>query len=154
MKRTGLAALMETVTARTLRELVTLKGKMEELETKRKAVERSLSDVDGQLTALEREAEKLLGGSGGVRGGPRGTGRRIAQPPLAGIVAEVLREKGMPLKVTEICQAVLEEKHYRTQAKDFKSQVRILLYKNEKGLFTKTGRGLFSAVGTPPKAVR
>ena len=41
-------------------------------------------------------------------------------------------------------EVLLKEKGYKTKAKNFKSQVRILLYKNEKGLFKKTGPGKFS----------
>jgi ABC-type branched-subunit amino acid transport system ATPase component len=60
-------------------------------------------------------------------------------------IAEILREKKRPLGVNDICDALLQEKKYKTKAKNFKANVRILLYKNEKGLFKKAGPGRFRA---------
>ena len=59
------------------------------------------------------------------------------------MIAEILKEKKKPLGVNDICDALLKEKKYKTKAKNFKANVRILLYKNEKGLFRKSGPGRF-----------
>ena len=58
----------------------------------------------------------------------------------------------MPLKINDICDALLEEKNYRTRAKDFKAQVRVMMYRNDKGLFSKPKPGLFKlAADAKPK---
>ena len=68
------------------------------------------------------------------------------------MIVELLKEKKKPMKINEICEAVLKEKKYKTQAKNFKANVRILLYKNEKGLFKKVKTGLFGLAAAKKKA--
>jgi hypothetical protein len=63
-----------------------------------------------------------------------------------------MKEKKRPLKINDICDALLEEKNYRTRAKDFKAQVRVMMYRNDKGLFSKPKPGLFKlAADAKPK---
>jgi len=66
-------------------------------------------------------------------------------------VVEVLGEKKKPMKVTDLCDTVLKEKKYKTRAKNFKSQLRILLYKNDKKLYKKVGPGLFTLSASAAK---
>jgi hypothetical protein len=79
----------------------------------------------------------------GVRKAKR---RRIAQPSLSSLIVEILKEKKRPLRINEICDALLKEKNYQTRAKDFKGQVRVMMYRNDKGLFGKPKPGLFKLV--------
>jgi hypothetical protein len=70
--------------------------------------------------------------------------RRIAQPSLSALIVEILKEKKRPLGINEISDALLKEKGYRTRAKDFKAQVRVTVYRNDKGWFKKVKAGLFA----------
>jgi uncharacterized Zn finger protein len=74
-----------------------------------------------------------------------------AQPPLSSAIVEILKTKKKPLKVNEIHDALLNEKKHKTKAKDFKAVVRIVLYKNEKGLFERVGPGAFVLAKTKSK---
>ena len=157
MKNAGLAAFMGSVTVGDLKGLIALKGKIEELEKKKKGLEKGLADVTRQMDALEKAVERVVGKGKPIRvpskrkeGGGR-RGKRIRQPSLASLVVEVLQEAKKPMRVADICTAVLEGKQYRTRARDFKSQLRIILYKNEKGLFKKTAPGKFALAGGGPK---
>ena len=127
--------------------MMCLKGRLEGLEKKKKALEKSLATVDRQIEALEASICKPAPRRNAFREAPkaRKPKKRIVQPSLSSVVSEVLREKKKRLKVNEIVKAVLEEKKYKTQSKNFKGQLRILLYKNERRLFRKAGPGLFTS---------
>ena len=158
MKKAGLAALMRHVTVGELKGLIARKGKIEELEKKRRTLEKNLADVNKQMDALERAVEKVVEKGKLGRVPPKGKKararrrKRIRQPSLSSLVAEVLEEKKKPMRIADICTAVVEGKNYRTRAKDFKSQLRILLYKNEKGLFKKAGPGTFTLAASAKKS--
>ncbi len=152
----GMAALLSGATAEGLKELVQLKGRLDELMKRKKALEKGLAEIDREIRGVEQAVIRVarrevpaavLRGLGGI--GSRRRRRRRAQPSLYSVIAEVLREKGRPMNVAEIAAAVREEKGYRSRARDFKGQVRILLYKNEKGLFKKIGSGLFTYADVP-----
>ena len=160
MKRERLAALMGSVTVGELKGLIERKGKIDRLEKKRRALEKGLGDVNRQMAELEKALEKLAGRGRTARPAPGGRkarggrSKRVRQPSLASLVAEVLGEKKKPMRIADLCTAVLEGKQYKTRAKDFKSQLRILLYKNEKGLFKLTRPGTFTLAGSGPKPGR
>jgi hypothetical protein len=160
VKKAGLAALMGSVTVGELKGLIALKGKIEGFDKRKRALEKDLADVNRQMDALEKAVEKVAG-----KGKParmpserkRVAGRRrkrIRQPSLSSLVLEVLEERKKPMRIADICAAVLGGKKYRTRAKDFKSQLRILLYKNEKGLFKKAGPGTFAVAAGVPKGAK
>ena len=166
MKKQQLVSLVESVTMDDLKSLVALKGKMEILEKKKRELEKGLASVNRQMETVENSIEKLAGK--GIRQKTvltrkkkktskrktrktkvvRRTRKRAAQRSLSSVVVEVLGEQKKPMKVADLCTAVLKEKKYKTRAKDFKSQLRILLYKNEKKLFKKAGPGLFVLSGS------
>lgn len=174
MKKQQLVSLVESVTMDDLKSLVALKGKMETLGKKKRELERGLAAVNRQMDALENSIEKLAGKGTRLKATvkrrkksavrkkakqsrrpgkavARRTRKRVPQRSLSSLVVEVLKEKKKPMKVAEICTAVLEEKKYKTRAKNFKSQLRILLYKNEKGLFKKKSPGLFVLARNAPR---
>jgi len=152
-----------------LKGLVALKGKMEVLENKKKELVQSLEGVDKQLDALQKTLQKLANKSVKAKSpvsGRKKTGdkkspgrkkkakkarKRFSQPSLSTVVVEVLGEKKKPMKVTDLCDTVLKEKKYKTRAKNFKSQLRILLYKNDKKLYKKVGPGLFTLSASAAK---
>lgn len=156
VKRERLAALTGSVTVGELKGLIERKGRIDQLQKKRRVLEKGLADVNRQMAELQRGLEKLAGRGRPARPPPvgrrarGGRRKRVRQPSLASLVAEVLGEKKKPMRIAELCTAVLEEKKYKTRAKDFKSQLRILLYKNEKGLFKLTRPGTFTLAGGRP----
>ena len=145
--------LLERLSAAELKKLATLKGSLEVLEKEKNTLERNLQEVDKQLQSLEGSLRKPTARRKVVRqrGISRKLRKRIRQPSLSSVVVEVFKEKNKLLKVNDLVKSVLEEKKYKTQSKNFKGQLRILLYKNEKGLFKKTGPGLFTLAGASPK---
>jgi hypothetical protein len=90
------------------------------------------------MPKVRKQAAKL-------KGRPRRAAKkeRIVQPSLSSLVVQILKEKKKPQKVNDITEALLSEKKYKTQAKNFKANVRILLYKNDKKLFKKVGPGQY-----------
>ena len=150
MKRQNLLDLLKGVSASDLKNLITQKAKLQSLQTRKKALEKALSSVSQQIASLQgglpQSRGRRLAAKGKLKPGKavrRGRRKRIAQPALSSLVVEILEEKKKPLKVNEICEALLKEKKYRTQAKNFKANVRIVLYKNDKKLFKKVGPGKF-----------
>ena len=145
--------LLERLSAAELKKLATLKGSLEVLEKEKNTLERNLQEVDKQLQSLEGSLRKPAARRKVVRqrGISRKLRKRIRQPSLSSVVVEVFKEKNKLLKVNDLVKSVLEEKKYKTQSKNFKGQLRTLLYKNEKGLFKKTGPGLFTLAGASPK---
>ena len=148
MKKGELVALLESVTVEELKNAIPLKEKIERLEKKRKSLEKELASVVRQIESLGlSQVEKSP-----ARGRRKRKGRRISQPSLSSLVVEILKEKKKPLNINQICDALLKEKNYQTRAKDFKAQVRVMMYRNDKGLFKKAGPGLFSlAADVQPK---
>jgi uncharacterized protein (UPF0335 family) len=148
MKKGELVALLEAVTVEELKSAIPLKEKIERLEKKRRSLEKELASVVKQIESLgiPGTAESS---APSVRKGKR---RRIAQPSLSSLVVEIMNEKRKALTINDICSALLEEKGYLTQAKDFKAQVRVMMYRNDKGLFKKPKPGLFTlAADAKPK---
>lgn len=152
MKKGELVALLEAVTVEELKNAIPMKEKLERLEKKRKSLEKELASVVRQIESLGMPAVKASPDRPGKTGGRKVRRKRIAQPSLSSLIVEILKEKKRPLGINEICGALLEEKKYRTRAKDFKAQVRVMMYRNDKGLFSKPEPGLFKlAAGTRPK---
>jgi inorganic triphosphatase YgiF len=150
VKKKNLITLMESVTVDDLKMMISIKGRLEELERKKKGLEKSLALVVKEINAIQHSIFKM-GGRRLRTLGTKKARKKFIQPSLATFVVDVLKERKKPLKIEEIYNAVLHEKKYRTQAKNFKGQLRILLYKNEKGLFKKTGPGVFTLAANSHK---
>ena len=147
MAKKELHLLLQSASVKDLKELLALKKDLVALEKKEKALLKQFTavskDIGSIQTAFEKAGRKKGVGRAG-RATRKGAKRKKAvQPPLTTLIAEILKEKKKPLGVNDICDALLTEKKYKTKAKNFKANVRILLYKNEKGLFKKAGPGRF-----------
>jgi len=151
MKKGELVALLEAVTVEELKNAIPVKEKIERLEKRRQSLEKELASVVGQIESLGMP--KAVTSPGRPKKGVRKTRRRrVAQPSLSSLIVEILKEKKRPLKINDICDALLKEKNYQTRAKDFKAQVRVMMYRNDKGLFGKPKPGLFKlAADAQPK---
>jgi HB1, ASXL, restriction endonuclease HTH domain len=153
MKKQDLVALLKSVTMDELRKAIPIKEKMETLQQKKQALEKDLASVVTQIKSLVVQAGGEAPARAGKKGARKGRRRRVAQPSLSSLVVQILKERQRPLKINDICDALLQEKKYETRAKDFKAQLRVMMYRNDKGLFRKAAPGLFGlAAGTEPKA--
>jgi len=150
MAKRELLTLLQSASVKDLKELLVLKKELDALEKKEKALLKQFASVSKDIgsiqTAFRKPSRrkpaapvKKTTGKGARKSGKK----KAAQPPLSSLIAEILKEKKKPLGVNDICDALLKEKKYKTKAKNFKANVRILLYKNERGLFKKAGPGKF-----------
>ena len=144
MRKQDLVVLLQSVSTDELKKAIPIKERMEALEKRKTGLEKELASVVKQIESLVTPlGAKPAAPAGKRRAARKGKRRRVAQPSLASLIAEILKEKKKALRINDICDALLEEKKYRTRARDFKAQIRVMMYRNEKGLFKKVGPGLF-----------
>jgi hypothetical protein len=163
MAKKELLSLLQSASVKDLKELLVLKKELDELEKKQKALLKQFTSVSKDIGSIQttfgkskrkkpatrvkkatkKAARKPARKKTKKRAKKRATKKRVVQPSLSSLIVEILKEKKKPLGVNDICDALLKEKKYKTKAKNFKANVRILLYKNEKGLFKKAGPGRF-----------
>jgi hypothetical protein len=152
MKKGELVALLEAVTVEELKRAIPVKEKMERLGKRRKSLEKELDSVVKQIESLGLPKAAKLPSRAKKKGARKARRRRVAQPSLSSLMVEILKEKKKPLNINDICDALLREKNYETRAKDFKAQVRVMMYRNDKGLFSRPRPGLFKlAADAQPK---
>jgi len=152
MARTDLSALFESASVQELKSLIVARENYDRLLKKKIALEKDLAiinrEINNLLVPLGKSTRTRAPAAG--KSTPR---KRIAQPSIQSLIIDTLREKHRPLSVNEIADALLQEKKYRTKSGNFKNQLRVLLYRNQKGLFRKTDAGTFTlaeAPATPP----
>lgn len=154
MVKKELLTLLRSASVEDLKELLALKKDLDALEKKQNELLAQVTSVSQDLGSIQaafgRPGPRGAAGRGRRKSG-RAARRGAVQPSLNSLIEEVLREKKKPLGVNEICDALLQEKNYRTKAKNFKSNVRILLYKNELGAFRKTAPGRFQLAAAKKK---
>jgi len=151
MAKKELLTLLQSASVKDLKELLELKKELDALEKKEKALLKQFTSVSKDIGSIQtafgkpsRRKKPAARVKKTTRKGTRKSAKKKAvQPPLSSLIVEILKEKKKPLGVNDICDALLKEKKYKTKAKNFKANVRILLYKNEKGLFKKAGPGKF-----------
>ena len=147
MKKQDLDTLIASVSSKELQDLITIKEKMELLEDKKQALDKRLKKVLDDIEKVRRSIDSIpakprkVSSRKKVKSSKR---KKVLQPSLPSLMIEILKENKKPQKINEICDILLTEKKYRTKAKNFKNQIRVILYKNEKGYFKKAGPGLFA----------
>jgi len=159
MAKKELLILLRSASVKDLKELLALKKELYALEKKEKALLKQCTsvsrDIGSSQTAFGNSSRKKKPGARVKKKTRKGTRKsakkKAVQPSLSSLIAEILKEKKKPLGVNDICDALLKEKKYKTKAKNFKANVRILLYKNEKGLFKKAGPGKFKLAAAKKK---
>jgi len=153
MEQQDLVALLQSVSMDELKKVIPAKERMEKLEKRKMDLEKELASVDKQIASLLLPSGMTPIARAKTKKSPRrAKRRRIAQPSLSSLVVEILQERKKALGINDICYALLKEKNYRTRAKNFKAQIRVMMYRNEKGLFKKAGPGLFKLTsGAKPK---
>ena len=151
--------MLQSASVKDLKELLVLKKELDALEKKEKALLKQFTSVSKDIGSIQtafgkpsRRKKPAARVKKTTRKGTRKSAKKKAvQPPLSSLIVEILKEKKKPLGVNDICDALLKEKKYKTKAKNFKANVRILLYKNEKGLFKKAGPGRFRLAAAKKK---
>jgi hypothetical protein len=138
MAKKELLTLLQSASVKDLKELLVLKKELDALEKKEKELLKQFKSVSRDIGSIQSAFGKPSRRTPADR-----IKKKAVQPSLSSLIAEILKEKKKPLGVNDICDALLKEKKYKTKAKNFKANVRILLYKNEKGLFKKAGPGRF-----------
>ena len=172
MAKKELLTLLRSASAKDLKELLALKKDLDELEKKQQQLMKQFTSVSKDIGSIQttfrkskkkKPAARVKKATKKAARRPtkkktrkkrtkkRATKKRIVQPSLSSLIVEILKEKRRPLGVNDICEALLKEKKYKTKAKNFKANVRILLYKNEKGLFKKAGPGRFRLAAATKK---
>ena len=163
MAKKELLTLLRSASVKDLKELLALKKDLDELERKQQQLLKQFTSVSKDIgsvqTAFRKSKSKKPAGrvkkatkkAARKPAKKRKTKKRVVQPSLSSLIVEILKEKKRPLGVNDICDALLKEKKYKTRAKNFKANVRILLYKNEKGLFKKAGPGRFRLAAAKKK---
>ena len=145
MAKKELLTLLQSASVKDLKDLLALKKELDALEKKEKALLKQFTSVSKDIgsiqTAFGKPGERVRKTT--RKGARKSAKKKAAQPSLSSLITEILKEKKKSLGVNDICDALLKEKKYKTKAKNFKANVRILLYKNEKGLFKKAGPGRF-----------
>ncbi len=151
--------MLESVSLKDLQSLVTAKGKLDKLLEQKSSIEKDLASVDSEIAAIRKSLGKPGPGKAPAKTAPvsrkkRARRKKTGQPSIQTLIVEILREKKKPLSVNEISDILLKEKKYKTKSANFKNQLRVLLYRNDKGLFTKAGTGKFGlkAAGQTPAA--
>ncbi len=165
MKNSSLFMVLESVSLEELNNLVPLKKKLDDLEKKKKDLQKNLDAVTkqiislqgsvGEVTAKKQPASRKKVVKKKVKKAPRAKRKAVrktakkrgGQPPLSDLIVEILKEKKRPVSVNDICDILLQEKKYKTKSKRFGNQIRVLLYRNDKGLFKKAGPGRFKLQG-------
>ena len=142
MAKKELLALLQSASVKDLKELLVLKKELDALEKKEKALLKQFTSVSKDICSIQtafgkpsRRKKPAARVKKTTRKGTRKSAKKKAvQPPLSSLIVEILKEK-----------------KYKTKAKNFKANVRILLYKNEKGLFKKAGPGRFRLAAAKKK---
>lgn len=70
--------------------------------------------------------------------------KKTAQPPIKPLVVDVLAKKKRAMTIQEISDAILHERKFQTDAKNFRGNVALVLYGDKKGLFRKLEAGKFA----------
>jgi len=151
MGQSHLLKMLKSTSLCDLKSMIIAKEKLEKLLEKKSSLEKDLSSVDQQIASIEqslgastsktRAAKKT---SATTTKKPAARRRKTSQPSIQSLIIQVLQEKKGPVSVNEIADSLLNDKGYKTSSANFKNQLRVLLYRNDKRLFKKVGSGQFA----------
>jgi hypothetical protein len=133
--------------------MIITKEKLDKLLEKKSALELDLTRVDREIESITRSVERTGSKPTAVKKVPPTNqervrkGKKSSQPSIESLVVEILKEKKRTLAVNEIAVSLLNEKKYMTSSANFKNQLRVILYRNQKGLFKNVGPGEFALAG-------
>lgn len=134
----NLLALPKTLN-KILFNLTVITKKIEKLEQK---VEKTQKGLSKRMAIAERATLKKKAGR-----------PRKAQTPLADVIVQVMQKNKGPVSINDLADAIIKGKLFVSKSKNFKNNLRVVLYKNEKGLFKKVSKGKFELAGEKKKPV-
>jgi len=151
MSKADLISMLDTVSVQDLKSLVVAREKLDKLLVKRSQIEKQLSSIDQEITSIQKSIGTPTQKKASAKTSPAvrrkrksADGRRKkGLPSIESLIVEILRERKGPVSVNDIADTLLTEKGYKTRSANFKNQLRVLLYRNQKGLFNKVDAGQF-----------
>ena len=161
MPTINLAKILPTVSLKDFRRLLSVKVKLDARRKRRAAIHRELTAVERRLERVEASLPPYARDRSSLPDLRRALerarkDRRPRQPTIEALMVELFRERKRPLSVNELTDGVLNEKGYKSTSPNFRNQLRVLLYRNRKGLYQRVGKGRFTLANgkAPPAAGR
>ena len=155
MAKQILRRLIEKGTIEHLEALLEVKTKIHSLQGRRTELAKELDEIDRELDQIYEKLPDLgfelvvqrrkdtSASEGDKKDGRKRTGLK------AELVVEVMQEAGEPMSVEELAGALISKKDIPDTGKKLRSNLRVMLYQNRKGLFAKAGKGVFTLGETP-----
>jgi hypothetical protein len=153
MSKSDLMKILESTSLSDLKSMIITKEKIDKLLNQKSTLERDLSKIDNEIESITGSFAKpgsktpIIKKTPATRKKKSARGKKPIQPSIQSLVVEILKEKKKSLSVNEIADSLLNEKKYKTTSGNFKNQLRVILYRNQKGLFKKLGSGEFALAG-------
>ena len=144
--------LVQKASIKDLEEIIEIKQTIHNLQQKRLSLEEHLRKIDRQIEATMEEIPDIELSAmthSAVSDSGRTRRSRLETRNLTSLIVEVLTESAGPMKVADIADRLINRKGYTPGGQNFTASLRVLFYKNAKGLFRKEGPGLF---GLAPEA--
>lgn len=126
-----------------LKKLFSLADIITSLEKKVGSFDAQFSKIRHDIGDLSKRVSQLGSSPTGKLPSARKSARE-GQPSLQSVVASILKMKKGPMKIKEIEEAILKGKLYISGSKNFRENLRVMIYTNRKKLFKKVGPGMFT----------
>ena len=163
MSRNVLKELIQKAETRELMQLIEIKKRCAAFQEERAEVAEELEKVTEELNLIyeklpdlgieflpPKRRGKTKAGEPLLSDDPKTARRqRTSHPRLSELVFEVMKESDKPVTVKEIAEVLRSEKEYKSESKNLEANIRVMLYTNRQGLFTKVDRGLFTVAEAP-----
>ena len=126
--------------------LFSLKDDIKKILETQKRIDKKIEKLDGKISKLG----KGVSGKKVTRVSTRKK-KRITQPPLDSVIVDVMKKSKKPLTVNQLEEIIKKEKRFVSNSKNFKNNIRVVLYKNDKKSFRKVAPGKFALKGNAGK---
>jgi len=143
-----LSKVVETVPLEDLQLVAAVKKKLTRLRGKKYAIYKEIEGIEKKLEPIRKALPAQALDESGLTRMRQALQKAVRQkghrrPSMESLILEILRESNDPVSINELADRVINERGYRTRSPNFKNQLRVLLYRNRKGLFRKVGPGRF-----------
>ena len=138
-----------------LRDLFDLKKTVDSIKAHQSTIEDQLKRLERHLLGTPKGASKAVTKGTEKKTAPkakapvpaakpkRGSGAGKGRLSLPEVVVQVMRDKKAPLSVDELADIILKGKLYISASKNFKNNLRVILYRNKKEIFKRVSAGMF-----------
>ena len=155
MSKQVLRKLIEKGNVEHLEALLEIKTKIGSLQQRRAEVAKEMEEIDNELeTAFDQIPELDFDlaparKAGKVKTEGETKPERQRSGLKAELVVEVIKEASKPMGVDELAEALVANKGMPDTGKNLRSNLRVMLYQNRKGLFIKVDKGVFGLAQGP-----